>query len=299
VEVLNPSAKKKSNQRRRRGHFFVKGVDDALSSPVHARCHCAGFYHPHTRSKDAACRDEFGPENLGSDLDYRLRRPQPRLHDLRHALFATDANGEIKPQMIGNYEVSIDKMTYTFTLRDGLFWHDGQPVTAVDCIASIKRWAAKDSTGQKLMSFVFGMEAKGAKPFVMKLKEPTDLALIGARVSHLMGSGRHQQFPCSLGSSTRPARERCLAGRGSGDGKAARPIRTRNRSRKAESYRRSCAGPGHEDGHPYPPWAMVSALANAEEPSPDAPSSGARFLEYGTAIDERLSMAYPGTAYTA
>ena len=37
--------------------------------------------------------------------------------------------------------VSADKLTYTFTLRDGLLWHDGKPVTAEDCIASIKRWA--------------------------------------------------------------------------------------------------------------------------------------------------------------
>jgi hypothetical protein len=35
-------------------------------------------------------------------------------------LFSTDASGEIKPQMVGNYAVSIDKMTYTFTLREGL-----------------------------------------------------------------------------------------------------------------------------------------------------------------------------------
>jgi len=94
-------------------------------------------------------------------------------------LFATDASGEIKPQMVGNYAVSIDKMTYTFTLREGLFWHDGQSVTAEDCIASIKRWAAKDSTGQKVMSFVSAMEATDAKTFVMKLKEPTGLVLIG------------------------------------------------------------------------------------------------------------------------
>src|SRR6266576_3560015 len=69
-------------------------------------------------------------------------------------LFATDAKGEIKPQMVGDYEVSADKLTHTFTLRDGLAWHDGQPVTAEDCVASIKRWSAKDSTGQKLMTFV-------------------------------------------------------------------------------------------------------------------------------------------------
>src|SRR5438477_8345449 len=94
-------------------------------------------------------------------------------------LFATDAKGEIKPQMVGNYEVSADKLTHTFTLRDGLAWHDGQPVTAEDCVDSIKRWAAKDSTGQKLMTFVDNLEVKDAKTFVMKLKSPTGLVLLG------------------------------------------------------------------------------------------------------------------------
>src|SRR5499433_3782385 len=94
-------------------------------------------------------------------------------------LFATDANGEIKPQMVGNYEVSADKLTHTFTLRDGLAWHDGQPVTAEDCVASIKRWAVKDSTGQKLMTFVDSMEVTGPNTFVMKLKSPTGLVLLG------------------------------------------------------------------------------------------------------------------------
>src|SRR5215510_6987500 len=84
-------------------------------------------------------------------------------------LFATDANGEIKPQMVGNYEVSADKLTHTFTLREGLLWHDGQPVTAEDCVASIKRWAAKDSTGQKLMTFVDNLTVKNDKTFIMKL----------------------------------------------------------------------------------------------------------------------------------
>jgi peptide/nickel transport system substrate-binding protein len=94
-------------------------------------------------------------------------------------LFATDANGDIKPQMVDKHEVSGDQLTHTFTLRDGLLWHDGQPVTAEDCVASIKRWGAKDATGQKLMSFVGGFEIKDAKTFVIKLKEPTGLVLLG------------------------------------------------------------------------------------------------------------------------
>jgi peptide/nickel transport system substrate-binding protein len=94
-------------------------------------------------------------------------------------LFATDANGEIKPQMVETYDVSADKLTHTFTLRDGLLWHDGQPVVAEDCVASIKRWGAKDATGQKLMTFVSGFEIKDPKTFVMKVKEPTGLVLLG------------------------------------------------------------------------------------------------------------------------
>ncbi|NJO33893.1 MAG: ABC transporter substrate-binding protein [Rhodospirillales bacterium] len=94
-------------------------------------------------------------------------------------LFATDKKGEIKPQMVGKYDASADQLTHTFTLRDGLLWHDGQPVTAEDCVASIKRWAAKDTTGQKLMTFVASIEVVDAKTFVIKLKEPTGLLMLG------------------------------------------------------------------------------------------------------------------------
>ena len=90
-------------------------------------------------------------------------------------LFAMDANGVVQPQMVGKYEVSADQLTHTLVLRDGLEWHDGQPVTAEDCIASIKRWAARDSMGQKLMTFVDSMTAKDAKTIEIKLKAPTGL----------------------------------------------------------------------------------------------------------------------------
>ena len=92
-------------------------------------------------------------------------------------LFALDDKGEVKPQMIEKYDVSADKLSYTFTLRDGLLWHDGAPVTSEDCIASIKRWGAKDGMGQKLLSFVDAITASDPKTFVLKLKEQTGLVL--------------------------------------------------------------------------------------------------------------------------
>ena len=92
-------------------------------------------------------------------------------------LFAMDEKFEVKPEMVDKYDVSADKLTWTFTLRDGLVWTDGKPVTSEDCIASIKRWAAKDSMGQKMMGSVAGFEAVDAKTFKMKMKEPYGLVL--------------------------------------------------------------------------------------------------------------------------
>src|SRR5215471_7415433 len=45
-------------------------------------------------------------------------------------LFALDAKLNVQPQMVDRYELSADKLTWTFTLRDGLAWHDGSAVTA-------------------------------------------------------------------------------------------------------------------------------------------------------------------------
>ena len=94
-------------------------------------------------------------------------------------LLAQDEKGGVQPQMVEKYDTTPDKKSYTFTLREGLLWHDGKPVTSEDCIASIKRWAAKDSLGQKMMTFVDSISAVDAKTFTIKLKEPTGLVLLG------------------------------------------------------------------------------------------------------------------------
>jgi peptide/nickel transport system substrate-binding protein len=94
-------------------------------------------------------------------------------------LLAQDEKGDIKPQMVDKYEAAPDNKSYTFTLREGLLWHDGKPVTSEDCIASIKRWAVKDALGQKMMTFVDSIDAVDAKTFTIKLKEPTGLVLLG------------------------------------------------------------------------------------------------------------------------
>src|SRR5438046_3298261 len=92
-------------------------------------------------------------------------------------LFAMDDKFAVKPQMVDKYEVSADKLTWTFTLRDGLEWSNGTPVAAEDCIASIKRWAARDSMGQKMMGSVAGLEAVDAQTSQMKRTAPSAVVL--------------------------------------------------------------------------------------------------------------------------
>ena len=92
-------------------------------------------------------------------------------------LFAIDEKLQVKPQMVDSWTTSDDGLTWTFKLRDGLEWHDGTPVTSEDCVASLKRWAARDSMGQKMMGSVLDFEVVDAKTFKMKMKEPYGLVL--------------------------------------------------------------------------------------------------------------------------
>ncbi len=92
-------------------------------------------------------------------------------------LFGNDADQKPQPQMVGKYEISPDRLTYTFTLRDGLKFHDGAPVTTMDVIASLKRWGAKDGVGQRLMGYVTGLDAVDDKTFKMVLREPYGMVL--------------------------------------------------------------------------------------------------------------------------
>ena len=92
-------------------------------------------------------------------------------------LFGIDANFKPQPQMVGKWGVSDDKLTYTFELRDGLKFSDGTAVTAADCVASMRRWAARDGAGQHMLQRVTDTPVKDDKTFQIVLSEPYGLVL--------------------------------------------------------------------------------------------------------------------------
>jgi peptide/nickel transport system substrate-binding protein len=101
-------------------------------------------------------------------------------------LFSIDAEFAPHPQMVGEFSVSADQLTYQFKLRDGLGFHDGSTVRGADCVASIKRWMARDSHGQSLALALDEMKPDGDKGFTIKLKEPFPLLIDAfAKVSSL------------------------------------------------------------------------------------------------------------------
>src|SRR5438105_576045 len=88
-------------------------------------------------------------------------------------LFALDSAYHPQPQMVESWTASDDKLTWTFHLRDGLKWHDGQNVRAADVVASVKRWGVRnDSYGQTLLAAASAIEAIDDNEFRVTLKTP-------------------------------------------------------------------------------------------------------------------------------
>lgn len=87
-------------------------------------------------------------------------------------LYGVDSHFDPKPQMCEGHEVDADFKTWTFKLRPGLKFHDGTPVLARDCIASIKRWAVRDAMGQMIAARLASADVIDDRTFRLRLNAP-------------------------------------------------------------------------------------------------------------------------------
>ncbi|MBO1080166.1 ABC transporter substrate-binding protein [Roseomonas haemaphysalidis] len=101
-------------------------------------------------------------------------------------LFAFDSAGQARPQMVDSHTVSADGMRHSFTLRDGLAFHDGQPVRAADAVASIRRWGQRDIVGRALAAATASLEVVDDRTFTLVLSRP--FALVAEALARPTGS---------------------------------------------------------------------------------------------------------------
>ena len=110
------------------------------------------------------------------------------------SLFAPDLQMRPKPQMVASWTISADRLTWRFTLRDGLKFHDGEPVTTADVIASMHRWMGIDAVGGRLAAATAALVPLDAKTLEWRLTRPYPnmllaLGSIPARFAAVMRAG--------------------------------------------------------------------------------------------------------------
>src|SRR3981081_1335879 len=87
-------------------------------------------------------------------------------------LYGLDATLQPQRQMVESEEVSDDGLIWTFRLRPGLKFHDGDPGRSKDVVASLTRWSARDPMGLMLKAIQNDLTAVDDKTFKWALKEP-------------------------------------------------------------------------------------------------------------------------------
>ncbi|MGO4392259.1 ABC transporter substrate-binding protein [Variovorax sp. M-6] len=98
-------------------------------------------------------------------------------HMVYDTLFAQDSTGAPKPQMVEKYTSSKDGKQWSFTLRPGLKFSDGSPVTSADAVASMQRWSLRDSLGRAMGTAGAEWKAVDARSFTLSLNEPFGMVL--------------------------------------------------------------------------------------------------------------------------
>ena len=88
------------------------------------------------------------------------------------SLFAWDSKLQAKPQMVQEWSTSTDGLTWRFTLRDGLRFHDGQAVTTADVIPSLQRWMSIEPAAKTIAAVTTAMVALDARTFEWTLAHP-------------------------------------------------------------------------------------------------------------------------------
>jgi peptide/nickel transport system substrate-binding protein len=134
-----------------------------------------GISRPAISQRAAARTLRFVPQANLANFDpiwitqYVVRNASALVWD---TLYGVDENLQPQRQMVESEEVTADGLIWTFKLRPGLAFHDGERVLATDVVASLNRWAARDQLGLMLKANENELTAVDDRTFRWSLKRP-------------------------------------------------------------------------------------------------------------------------------
>lgn len=173
-----------------------------------------------SESSDGAV--ETSTDSTGAAQEIRVRiNDDPDFLDPHHAtasisfqmilnmfegLFIPQTDGSLTEGIAESYEVSDDGLTYTFTIRQGVKFHNGEELTMDDVVYTFERLMGLNG-GEKLSNNfdnVDSIEAKDDTTFVMTLKEPNSnflysLTALQSAIVPASNDGKHNDHPIGTG----------------------------------------------------------------------------------------------------
>lgn len=147
---------------------------------------------------------------IAQDLDDSLDPHQTVAAGTREVLFnifeglvKPNSDGEMIPAVAEKYTLSEDGTTYTFTLREGVKFHNGQTVTAEDVVYSINRCAAVPEGQEKPLvaafSAVKSVEALDEKTVAVTIAQ-RDLEFINYMTAAIIPADYENQDTAPVGT---------------------------------------------------------------------------------------------------